>query len=212
MAPLALAIVEDGEGRPEVMAELAKESVDAARPLDEPATLAWPLLILGTARWQLGDLDGATLALEEARGLFHGCGGIWGEANTLGSLAAMVLNQGAVEQAARLRADSLRLRRDAGVLGDFYYDLNAIATLAEQGGHVGAAVRLLAAEDAYLTASGHRGWGPHVALREQTRQSLISRLGDAEFQRMWDNGRALSAEQAIDEAMLLAETLADAKR
>jgi hypothetical protein len=186
--------------------------VDAARLLDEPATLAWPLLILGTARWQLGDLAGAALALEEARGLFHGCGGIWGEADTLGSLAAMAQNQGAVEQAARLRADSLRLRRDGGILGDFYNDLNAIATLAEQGGHVGAAARLLAAEDAYLTASGHRGWGPHVALREQTRQSLISRLGETEFQRVWDDGRALSAEQAIDEAISLAGTLSDAKR
>jgi hypothetical protein len=51
-----------------------------------------------------------------------------------------------------------------------------------------------------------------VALREQTRQSLISRLGETEFQRVWDDGRALSAEQAIDEAISLAGTLSDAKR
>ena len=144
------------------------------------------------------------------RGLFHGCSGIWGEASTLGSLAALAQDQGAIEQATRLRADSLRLRRDTGVLGGFYGDLTAIAVLAEQHGQVEAAVRLLAAEDAYLTASGHRGWGPAVALREQTRLALIGRLGDAEFQRVWDEGKALPVEQAIDEAILLAETLSDA--
>ena len=212
IGPFARALVADGEDRYELMAELAKESVDAARLLDDPATLAWPLMFLGTARWQLGDLARAALALEEARQLFQGCGGAWGEASTLGSLAAMAREQGDVEQSARVRADSLRLRRDAGVLGGFYVDVRAIATLAEQRGHVEAAVRLLGAEDAYLTASGHRGWGPHVALREQTRQSLISRLGEAEFQRVSNKGRALSTEQVIDEAISLAETLADAKR
>jgi hypothetical protein len=38
-------------------------------------------------------------------------------------------------------------------------------------------------------------------------QALVEQLGGAGFNREWQTGRALSTEEAVDEALCLAETL-----
>jgi hypothetical protein len=205
--PLTLSLVEEAEGRMDAAGQFAIEAVDAARALDDPGTLGWALRSLGTAQWHAGDLVAATSTLEEALALFRGIGGFWGECNTLMNLAGVVRAEGNLERAARLHADSLRLRRDIGVLADAFYDLIGIAESARQMGHLESATRLLGAENAYRTVFGSVGWGATPLLREQTRQALIEQLGDACFARAWDAGRALSIEQAIAEALALADDL-----
>jgi hypothetical protein len=41
-------------------------------------------------------------------------------------------------------------------------------------------------------------------------QALVEELGEAGFNREWETGRALSTEQAVNDALRLVETLADA--
>ena len=44
--------------------------------------------------------------------------------------------------------------------------------------------------------------------REPTRQAPQEQLGESQFKQAWDAGRALSIEEAIDEALLLTDELA----
>jgi predicted ATPase/DNA-binding XRE family transcriptional regulator len=206
--PYALSLVEEAEGQMDAVVHLALEAVEAARVNDPSFVLGWSLMILGSARWHTGDLHGATAALEEALTLFRGVGGVWGEANTLMNLAGVARAEGSPARAVRLHADALRLRRDAGVLMDAYDDLVGIAEIAQIMGCVEPAARLLGAEDTYRTAFGSAGWGVTPVRREQTRQAVLEQLGHEQFRKLRDAGRALSIEEAIDEALVLADELA----
>jgi predicted ATPase len=204
----ALCFVAEAEGRMEATARLAADAVAAARLGDDPSILGWALIGLGSGRWRTGDLPGARAALEEARTLFHGIGGAWGEANALMNLAGVARAEGCLGRAVRLHADSLRVRRDAGVLAEAFDDLVGIAEIAHAMGYAEAAARLLGAEAAYRTLYGSVGWGMTALRREATRQALIAQVGEERFRHAWEAGRALSTEDAIAEALALADELA----
>jgi predicted ATPase/DNA-binding XRE family transcriptional regulator len=209
LSPFALSLAEESAGRLDVAEPLAIEAVQAARAAQDPGTLGWTLAALGRIRFHLGDLAAATAALDEALALFQWCGGVWGECDTLIYLAGLARARGDLERAARLYADSLRLRRDSGLLADVYMDLLGVIELAHSMSDGEAAARLLGAENTYCTALGYVGIGEGVVRRrEPTRQALLEQLGDERFRRAWDAGRALSIEEAIDEALILADELA----
>ena len=209
LSPFAFSLVERSAGRTDVAEPLVVEAVAAARIVRDPGTLAWTLQALGHHRYRAGDLEAATTALEEALALFRACGGVWGECDNLVTLAAVVQARGDLAHSAQLYADSLRLRRDSGLLADVYMDLLGVAELAHAMGHGEAAVRLLGAEHSYSTSRGYVGVGGEVLLRrEPTRQALMEQLGEVRFRPAWDAGRALSIEEAIDEAISLAAELA----
>ena len=204
----ALCLVEEAEGQMDAAGPLALEAVEAARGGGPGFLLGWSLMILGSALRDTGDLPGATAALEEALTLFRGVGGVWGEANVLMNLAGVARAEGSPARAARLHADALRLRRDAGMLTEAYDDLVGIAEIAQFMGYVEPAARLLGAEDNYRAAFGSAGWGVTPVRRERTRQAVMEQLGDERFRKLWDAGRALSIQEAIDEALVLADALA----
>jgi predicted ATPase/transcriptional regulator with XRE-family HTH domain len=211
-APFALSLVEEAEGQMDTAAHLAQEAIDAARMVDDPAMLGWALMVVGNARCHAGDHQGATATLEEALALFRNVGGVWGESTMLMNLARVARAEGDLARAIRLHADSLELRREAGVLADAYEDLVGLAEIAHVLGYAEPAARLLGAEDTFNTRFGSVGWGLTSARREETRRALIEQLGDERFRRSWDGGRALSNEDVIGEALALAAELAAAPR
>jgi predicted ATPase/DNA-binding XRE family transcriptional regulator len=204
-----LSVVEDAAGQMDLVARLAREAAEAGR-VEDSGFLYWSLMMLGYALWHTGDLPGATAALEEALTLFRGVGGVWGEAVTLMNLAGVARAEGSLARAARLHADSLSVRRNAGMLADAYEDLVGIAEIAHLMGHVEPAARLLGADDHYRTLFGSVGWGVTPMRREQTRQALLELLGGERFAAEWAAGRALSTEEAITAALVLADELASA--
>ena len=208
LGPFALSVVGEAAGQMDAVVNLASEAVEAARVDDPGFLLGWSLMILGSALRDTGDLHGATAALEEALTLFRGVGGVSGEANVLMNLAGVARAEGSPARAARLHADALRLRRDAGMLTDAYDDLVGIAEVAQMMGYLEPAARLLGAEESYGTVFGSVGWGVTPVRRERTRRAVMEQLGDERFRKLWDAGRALSIQEAIDEALVLADALA----
>jgi predicted ATPase/transcriptional regulator with XRE-family HTH domain len=206
-AALNFSFVEEAAGRAEEAARLATEAIATARAAADTVTLGWSLKSLGAALSHTGDLDGAKAALEEALTLFRGVGGAWGESSTLMSLAEVARAEGNLRRAARLHAESLRLRGDAGALAGIYNDLVGIAEIAQAMGYADLAARLLGAEDAQGAVFGSVGWGVTPLRRERTWQNLVEELGGERFAEAWDAGRALSTEQAIAEALALADDL-----
>jgi predicted ATPase/transcriptional regulator with XRE-family HTH domain len=205
-----LALVEEAEGRFEVAEPLAVEAVQAARISRDPGALGWPLIALGRLRWHAGDHAAAAVACEEARGLFHGVCGIWGECDALATLASAAMKDGAPHRAAQLHRDALQLRRDSGVEFDLYNDLLGIADVARELGQFEAAARLLGADETYRTRFGYEGIASTPTVRLGIRQALVEQLGDTRFRQAWEAGQALSTDQAIDEALALSNALSGA--
>jgi predicted ATPase len=208
LGAFALSLLEEEGGRRDVAASLVFEALAAARAAQEPATLGWTIQALGRHRFHAGDLDRATAALEEALALFRGCGGVWGECNTLAALALVARAQDNLARSAQLLADALRLRRDSELLADVFVDLLGVIDLAHLTNQAEAAARLLGAEDAYCTRFGYVGIGGIATRRGQVQRELLEQLGDKQFRQAWEAGRALSIEEAIDEALILADELA----
>jgi len=123
------------------------------------------------------------------------------------NLAGAVRAEGDLARAARLHADSLRLRRDAGLLADAFNDLVGIAEIACILSYPEPAARLLGAEETYRTMFGSVGWGVTPMVRDRTQQALIEQLGEERFSWAWETGRALTAEVVMTEALALAEML-----
>jgi hypothetical protein len=67
---------------------------------------------------------------------------------------------------------------------------------------------VLGDEDSYRTDFGSVGFGVTPVRRERTLQTVMEQLGAEQFTKFRDAGRALSIEEAIDEALVLAEDLA----
>ncbi|HEY8612008.1 MAG TPA: helix-turn-helix domain-containing protein [Roseomonas sp.] len=209
---LSLSFVAEAEGQADPPTQFAREAADAARAAGDRGTLGWALRFLGAAQGHAGALDEATATLEEALALFQELGGVWGETSTLLDLAEVARAGGDLARTAQLHRDSLLLRQETGMLGDAYVELVGIAQIALANGRFEAAARLLGAEDAYRTDFGSVGWGATPERREQTRQALLEQLGEDQFRQAWDAGSTLSIEEAIDEALTLANELVAGER
>ena len=127
----------------------------------------------------------------EALTLFRAVGGVWGEANASMVLATMARAEGRLKHAARLHADSLRLRRDAGVLTEAFDNLVGIAKIAQvmeylepQLGSWGPTTPTV-----WCTAPADGG---NADARKQTKDLLITLLGDARFTLAWTAGLGTS--------------------
>ena len=212
LGPVALSIVEDATGHVEAAVTLGMEAVAAARALVEPSWLGWSLYALGSALWREGRPGEATDALMEALAHFRGLDSEWGQADVLMLLAGVARTEGDLGRACRLHAESLRLRRAYGEMIGIYDDLVGLAATALTLGHFDASARLLGADEAFCARSGYQGYGVTPEVREETRQALVLGLGDAPFRRAWDAGRALSTEEAMAEALAVAEEMASSLR
>jgi hypothetical protein len=205
---LTLATVEEAAGRIDAAAPLAMEAVAAARALDDPGMLGWPLFVLGSVLWRAGNPHEATAALDEALDLFRDLGSDWGQADILMILAGVARTEGDLELAAQRHADSLSARRAFGEMIGIYDDLVGLAAIARAVGRFEAAARLLGAEETFRVFSGYEGYGATPLLRDETRRALLEELGDVQFHHAWNEGRKLSTQRAMTEAMALAEELA----
>jgi predicted ATPase/DNA-binding XRE family transcriptional regulator len=214
LCPFSLALAEEFQGQGPVTESLVIEAVSAARAVQHPGTLGWTLQALGRLRLVAGELDAARVAFDEALAIHQECGGVWGVCNSLVALGWIARMQLDRVGAARLFADSLRLRRDSGLFADVYTDLLGAIALAHDMDRAESAARLLGAENAYIAHFGYEGYGfgGTVSDREWMHQSLREQLGDNQFERLWTVGQALSIDEALAEALALVNELATAEQ
>jgi hypothetical protein len=125
----------------------------------------------------------------------------------LAKLADVARTTGDLDRAARLHADALQVRHVAGLPGEAFVDLVGIAQIAQVRGHLGPAARLLGAADADRGLYGAVGWGSTSVRRDQTRRAVMEQLGEQRFTEAYAVGRLLTIEQAVAEALDLANEL-----
>ena len=103
-------------------------------------------------------------------------------------------------------AESLRLRRSSRLLADVYMDLLGIARSARLMGKGRRPLVCGGKKTPIARARLCRRWRGKCASGADA-AALQEQLGDGQFRPAWDAGTALSIEEAIDEAIVLADEL-----
>jgi non-specific serine/threonine protein kinase len=156
-----------------------------------------------------GDYPRAARLYEESLGLFNALGSsgdIARSFHNMGYVAHALGNEG---RAAALFAESMALFRGRGNQRGAIECVGGLAGVIgarePRQNHARVAARLLGAAAAQFEAIGAMMW-PADRLGFQRNQASISAvLGETAFAEAWDAGRALTLEQAIEEALALEE-------
>ena len=201
---LCVASIEEGDL--EQAQQLAEESLALFRQAGDEHNAVAATRTLAFTYHSRGDLERARTLHEsnlfEARAL----GFKEQEAQTLGSLAMIAFEQGRIEDALALGKQNLLACRDLGSLHGLAQSLcrNA-SSFAVFPGKADTAARLLSCFEALREQIGvSEAWV--ARMNEQTLSAIRARLDESDFAEAWEEGQALT----IDEAVALAlESLED---
>jgi predicted ATPase/DNA-binding CsgD family transcriptional regulator/Tfp pilus assembly protein PilF len=171
---------------------LFEEVVAMAAVAGNRGNVALALLGLAEAARSLGDLHLADQRYHEALDLATRCGDKLAVAQALLGLGRFARDQGEVARAAGFCHEALDTHLETGSVRGVAETLEALAGLAIDSGHSEQAARLFGAADSMRNASGFARLpaGEDVSL-------LAKHLGDEHLQALWDQGAALSPEEAV---------------
>jgi non-specific serine/threonine protein kinase len=182
---------------------LFAESLDLYRTHGDWYWIAW--VYVGQAYHEDGPERQAAL-WEEALALFRANGNAPGATMVLDSLGHLAVRRGAWSEAATAFAEALTICWQGGERWTLPRCLESLGQVAFFGlGQAERAIRLLAAASVLRTATGY----PPQPVEELARTRVIeegrARLGDAAFDAAWEAGRDLPVEQAVADALGVAE-------
>jgi len=182
-------------------AALLAEGLALCRELGNKADTACTLIISGDVAQAQGNYHDATMFLEEALALCREIGNNVWTAWALDNLGDIALYQGDAVQAAALFENSLSLFRGVGYKEGIAQCLTGFGGVACAAGQAARAARLCSAAEALREAIAipmEPADGAHYA---RTIATARAQLDDAPFAAAWAEGRAMTLEQAIDEAL-----------
>ena len=211
LAHMDIALVSEYSGDGAGAGTAYAAAVPYFRAIGNTMFAAWALSESGDKLVWTGDVAGAADVLDEALSLHRQIGFETGIAMTLGHLGFAALVADDLPCAAQSFAESLRR---AQAMGDVRIGLGATAGLA---GVARAAVqperaaRLLGATEAAREASGLDRIA-HTLHAERITAATRAALPAAAYAQAWSAGRALPLEDAIAEALALAEEIAARER
>jgi tetratricopeptide (TPR) repeat protein len=184
---------------------LLEESLALYRDLGDTRGIADALQSLGWVALNQRATAHAAALLEESLALYQQQGNSQYIAWALHSLGSVALQQGTNERAAALCVESLALGRKAGDRYIIAWCLEDIAGVAIAQGNPGAAARLLGATEGLRASIGARLLAFDRARSERTVAAARAALETVVFAAAWAAGRALPLEQAIAEALAVAD-------
>jgi DNA-binding CsgD family transcriptional regulator/tetratricopeptide (TPR) repeat protein len=178
-----------------------EESLRTERELGEVFGTAWSLNYLGLLLHLEGDNDGAWPALQESLASMRALGDQWGIAGILHTLGRVALDRDEIPAACAYFAECLSVCRARGYIWLIPYLLQAFACVAVTCGWPLEAGRLAGAAQALHEAIGAplpRLWQADLKRRLEPAQRM---LNQAAWVRAWREGRDLSLEQGVTEAL-----------
>jgi tetratricopeptide (TPR) repeat protein len=159
---------------------------------------------LGTLLLIQGDLDRATAMMEEGLALARKLGDRLGINNALYLLAQVAQAEGDHGLATRRFEEGVRLSEEIGDRANLGYFLEGLAVVAGVQGEVERSARLFGAAEGLLQAVEapvYDYYEPNRSLYERTAAAVRSRMGEADFEEVRAEGRAMTFEQAVAYAL-----------
>lgn len=178
-----------------------EEAVVLFRAINDGWLLALPLNSLGAIAYRHGDYPRAQTAFEEALPCFRAVEDRRNTTQVLTNLAYVFLARGDLARAQALFAESLRFGQEHGDRFNPPACLRGIASIAAATGDPARAVRLRAAAEVLLAATGAARWPAERLGGDTDTSSLRVHLGGEVFTVEWELGRRLSPDLVIAEAL-----------
>jgi predicted ATPase/class 3 adenylate cyclase len=166
------------------------------------------LASLGTVAHRAGDRERARHYYEGALEGFRALGDRRGIANTLGNLGIATRQEGDFPRAAGVHAEALEIAAEIGDQVGVAVGLEGVAAVAIAAGEPAGGARLLGAAEALRAALGSKIPPDDLPDYEQATAAARSQLGDAHFAETWQAGGALTSDEAIREALAVAQQIA----
>jgi predicted ATPase/class 3 adenylate cyclase/tetratricopeptide (TPR) repeat protein len=180
---------------------LYEESLGIARQLGDKWSIAYSLDNLGEVAFHQGSYTAARSLHEESLGIRRELGDKRGIAITLNNLGGVALQQGEYASARSLYQESLGIHREVGDKRGAAYSLEAFAYLAVKADTEQRAARLWAAAAALREAIGSP-LPPNDREEQESKIAMAKEaLGEAAFAAAWEEGRAMTWEQAAAYAL-----------
>jgi tetratricopeptide (TPR) repeat protein len=198
---LAHAILDEGDL--ETAQPLLEESVGLFRDLGDQHYGHWATHLLGWSCFRGGDRERARALWEENLRGSRATADRYMVALSLGALADNIaLEEGRVEDALSMLTEAYRIDRDLGMpSAQTAMDLHRLARGLAMAGRAAAAARAFACAEALYEETGARA-RPLVAERdEKTLTAIRAQLDASAFAEAWDQGQALTADEAVKSAL-----------
>jgi predicted ATPase/DNA-binding CsgD family transcriptional regulator len=161
------------------------------------------LILSGLRAISQGDLERGAVLNEQGLVLFREIQDVQGIGHCLNNLGLLAVMQHEYDNASTLLRENLRIARESDYKLAIQYSLFGLGMAAAALGQPARAARLWGAEEAMTEAFGIQitpmarsttGYDGYLA-------TARSRLDEAAFSAAWSEGRAMSAEEAIDYAL-----------
>jgi predicted ATPase/class 3 adenylate cyclase len=197
-ASVGVALGEGGDwerGRP-----LLEESLQLFRDLGDEKRVMWGTRTLAWAYAELGDLGRARPLYEDALQQARAAGNRLLESTVLGSLSWLAIKDGRLPETLALLKESLRIKRDIGDRIETAVGLcHAAQTLALAGRPETAARLISSFETLSEDIGGSYQWV--TKMKDETLEVVRSKLDRAEFEAASQEGRRLTADEALTLAL-----------
>jgi non-specific serine/threonine protein kinase len=200
---MSLGTVADLQGDSEEAIALLEESLALHRELGDRPGVAHALTVLGVAALYRRQYARAQERLEEGLVVARQLGNTVLIAGFLANLGRVALEQHDAARAQGLLREALPLFRDLGTPQDAADCLAGMAAVAGAHGDAVRGARLCGAAEALHEAAGASAPPGERALVERDVAAIRAQLSAPVFRVAWEQGRALSLEQAVEEALAL---------
>jgi non-specific serine/threonine protein kinase len=190
---------------------LGEEAIYRFREVGEPFYLAVALDNVGIVAVLSGDRERGEAWITEGMALLYDLRNRWHIANFLSDHGIVAHGRGALAEAAQHYGESARLFRE---LSDTWYvasPLAGLAAIAVARGRPEVAAQLLGVAAALHEASGYTAFPWEQERDERTAAAARAALGEEHFARAKTNGRRLPLEQALAEAIDIADAVMGAE-
>ncbi|MGE5222044.1 MAG: ATP-binding protein, partial [Omnitrophica WOR_2 bacterium] len=178
-----------------------EEALAISRELGDTRSIGFELSGLGEVALRQGDYSLATRLLEESLELRRQVGNKWGVGVSLGTLGWVAMREGDWQRAIARLGESLEVRREIGDKGGSAWCLERLAEIALAQEKVEKAVRLFGAAGALRLSIGSVIDPVDQPEYESKRLSMLEKLGEQRFAAAWDEGEALTMEEAVAYAL-----------
>ena len=180
--------------------QLLEESLALFRDIGDEQGVAKVLWGLGNVRLIHGDADGALASSRESLELGRKLGDRYGQTWSLWLVGASALDSGDLVLASLSLREALRMLEEVGDTSGVPIILSELAAVAMTGGDAAHAVRLQAAAESVEDSIG-TGLGRATSRREERARAVRNLVGDKDLAGVWDEGQAMTVEEAVAYAL-----------
>jgi predicted ATPase/DNA-binding SARP family transcriptional activator len=166
---------------------------------------------LGWAYYEGGDLEHARQLFEENLRQAIAAHDEYIQGFSLSQLADIAVDEQRFEDAVSMLTESYRILRELNDLFTVACAVGRFASVLAPAGQAATAARVLSSSTALLEEIGASP-PSHATINEKTLTSIHAQLDEAEFAQAWEQGRALTADEAVALALDSLAPLAVSKR